>query len=43
MMQGSGECGLALPLVVTGACILLVTVAYAAYPASERVSSEGHA
>ena len=31
--------GLALPLVVTGACILLVTVAYAAHPASQVVAS----
>ena len=30
--------GLAPPLVVTGACILLVTVAYAAHPASQAVS-----
>jgi hypothetical protein len=35
--------GLAPPLVVTGACILLVTVAYAAHPASKRVSREGQA
>src|SRR5437868_6105684 len=35
--------GLAPPLVVTGACILLVTVAYAAHPASKRVSSAGQA
>jgi len=34
--------GLALPLVVTGACIVLVTVAYAAHPASKMVSSEVH-
>jgi uncharacterized membrane protein YoaK (UPF0700 family) len=34
--------GLAPPLVVTGACILLVTVAYAAHPASKAVSSEAH-
>src|SRR6266545_4864668 len=34
--------GLALPLAVTGACILLVTVAYAAHPASKMVSSEVH-
>ena len=31
--------GLAPPLVVTGACILLVAVAYAAHPASKAVSS----
>ena len=31
--------GLAPPLAVTGACILLVTVAYAAHPASKAVSS----
>src|SRR5713101_2984684 len=31
--------GLALPLAVTGACILLVTAAYAAHPASKMVSS----
>jgi len=31
--------GLAPPLVVTGACILLVTLAYAAHPASKVVSS----
>src|SRR5919202_4094523 len=30
--------GLAVPLVVTGACILLVTLAYAAHPASKVVS-----
>ena len=35
--------GLAPPLVVTGACILLVTVAYAAHPASQRVPREGQA
>jgi uncharacterized membrane protein YoaK (UPF0700 family) len=29
--------GLALPLVVTGACVLLVTVAYAAHPASHEM------
>jgi uncharacterized membrane protein YoaK (UPF0700 family) len=34
--------GLALPLAVTGACIMLVTLAYAAHPASKVVSSEGH-
>jgi len=34
--------GLAPPLVVTGACILLVTVAYAAHPASKAVSSDVH-
>src|SRR5262245_22098942 len=34
--------GLAPPLVVTGACILLVTVAYAAHPASKAVSSDAH-
>ena len=34
--------GLALPLVVTGACIFLVTVAYAAHPASKAVSSDVH-
>jgi|RhiMetdeSRZDD1v2_1073273.scaffolds.fasta_scaffold23613_7 uncharacterized membrane protein YoaK (UPF0700 family) len=34
--------GLALPLAVTGACIVLVTLAYAAHPASKVVSSEGH-
>jgi uncharacterized membrane protein YoaK (UPF0700 family) len=34
--------GLALPLVVTGACILLVTVAYAAHPASQAVASDVH-
>ena len=32
--------GLALPLAVTGACILLVTVAYAAHPASQVLSSD---
>ena len=32
--------GLALPLVVTGACILLVTGAYAMHPASKAVSSD---
>jgi uncharacterized membrane protein YoaK (UPF0700 family) len=35
--------GLALPLMITGACILLVTLAYAAHPASKMVSSEAHA
>ena len=35
--------GLVLPLVVTGACILLITLAYAAHPASKMVSSEAHA
>ena len=34
--------GLALPLVVTGACILLVTVAYAAHPASQVVARGVH-
>jgi uncharacterized membrane protein YoaK (UPF0700 family) len=34
--------GLAPPLVVTGACILLVTVAYVAHPASKMVASEAH-
>jgi uncharacterized membrane protein YoaK (UPF0700 family) len=34
--------GLAPPLVVTGACILLVTVAYAMHPASKVVSSDAH-
>ena len=34
--------GLAPPLVVTGACILLVTIAYAAHPASKAVSSNAH-
>jgi len=34
--------GLALPLVVTGACILLVTAAYAAHPASQAVVSDAH-
>jgi len=34
--------GLAPPLVLTGACILLVTVAYAAHPASKAVSSDVH-
>jgi uncharacterized membrane protein YoaK (UPF0700 family) len=34
--------GLALPLVVTGACILLVTVAYAAHPASQVVARGAH-
>jgi hypothetical protein len=34
--------GLALPLAVTGACILLVTVAYAVHPASKVVSSDAH-
>src|SRR5262245_38528971 len=33
---------LAPPLIVTGACILLVTVAYAAHPASKAVSSDAH-
>jgi uncharacterized membrane protein YoaK (UPF0700 family) len=32
--------GLALPLVVTGACILLVTVAYASHPASQTAVSD---
>jgi uncharacterized membrane protein YoaK (UPF0700 family) len=35
--------GLAPPLVVTGACILLVTVAYAVHPASKTVLSERQA
>jgi uncharacterized membrane protein YoaK (UPF0700 family) len=35
--------GLALPLMITGACILLVTLAYAAHPASKMVSGEAHA
>jgi uncharacterized membrane protein YoaK (UPF0700 family) len=35
--------GLTLPLMVTGACIVLVTLAYAAHPASKMVSSEAHA
>ena len=34
--------GLALPLMVTGACILLVTLAYAAHPASKSVSRDTH-
>jgi hypothetical protein len=34
--------GLVPPLVVTGACILLVTVAYAAHPASQVVASDAH-
>jgi uncharacterized membrane protein YoaK (UPF0700 family) len=34
--------GLALPLMVTGACIVLVTLAYAAHPASKSVSSDTH-
>jgi uncharacterized membrane protein YoaK (UPF0700 family) len=34
--------GLTLPLAVSGACILLVTVAYATHPASKAVSSEVH-
>jgi uncharacterized membrane protein YoaK (UPF0700 family) len=34
--------GLALPLVVTGACILLATVAYAWHPASQSVAREAH-
>ena len=34
--------GLAPPLVVTGACILLVAVAYAAHPASQAVASDVH-
>jgi uncharacterized membrane protein YoaK (UPF0700 family) len=34
--------GLALPLVVTGACILLVTGAYAWHPASQSVAREAH-
>ena len=34
--------GLTPPLVVTGACILLVTIAYAAHPASKRVSGDTH-
>ena len=34
--------GLAPPLVVTGACILLVTVAYATQPASKAVSSDAY-
>jgi uncharacterized membrane protein YoaK (UPF0700 family) len=34
--------GLAPPLAVTGACILLVTVAYAAHPASQAVASDVH-
>jgi uncharacterized membrane protein YoaK (UPF0700 family) len=34
--------GLALPLVVTGACILLATVAYAWHPASQSAAREAH-
>jgi uncharacterized membrane protein YoaK (UPF0700 family) len=34
--------GVALPLVITGTCILLVTVAYAAHPASQGVASGAH-
>jgi uncharacterized membrane protein YoaK (UPF0700 family) len=34
--------GLTPSLVVTGACILLVTVAYAAHPASQAVASDVH-
>jgi uncharacterized membrane protein YoaK (UPF0700 family) len=34
--------GLALPLVVTGACILLITVAYAVHPASQVLASGAH-
>ena len=34
--------GLAPPLVVTGACILLVTIAYTAHPASKTVSGDAH-
>jgi uncharacterized membrane protein YoaK (UPF0700 family) len=34
--------GLALPLMVTGASIVLVTLAYAAHPASKSVSSDTH-
>jgi hypothetical protein len=34
--------GLTLPLAVSGACILLVTVVYATHPASKAVSSEMH-
>jgi uncharacterized membrane protein YoaK (UPF0700 family) len=34
--------GLALPLLITGACILLVTVAYAAHPASQVVARGAH-
>jgi uncharacterized membrane protein YoaK (UPF0700 family) len=34
--------GLAVPLVATGACILLVTIAYAAHPASQVVASDVH-
>jgi uncharacterized membrane protein YoaK (UPF0700 family) len=34
--------GLAPPLVVTGACILLVTIAYGVHPASKAVSSDVH-
>jgi uncharacterized membrane protein YoaK (UPF0700 family) len=34
--------GLVPPLVVTGACVLLVTVAYAAHPASQAVASDVH-
>ena len=34
--------GLAPPLVITGACILFVTLAYAAHPPSKSVSSNTH-
>ena len=34
--------GLALPLAVTGACIVLVTGAYAAHPASKTVAGDTH-
>ena len=34
--------GLTPPLVVTGACILLVAVVYAAHPASKTVSGDTH-
>jgi hypothetical protein len=34
--------GLALPLVITGACILLVTLTYAAHPASQAAASDAH-
>jgi uncharacterized membrane protein YoaK (UPF0700 family) len=34
--------GLTPPLVATGACILLVTLAYTAHPASKTVSGDAH-
>lgn len=34
--------GLALPLVLTGACVFLVTAAYAAHPSSKAVAGNAH-